>query len=305
MSVPAATEACVVCGAATVDAGPSVHGPSPQVAGVPIELGDAAARVRRCPGCDLLFKHPFVSDAQLMDCYRQSPEDNWEHDPDPRKRRFDTLADLVRTHAPGPRVLDVGCSNGALLHHLGAEFERFGLEPSHSAAAVASTRGVGMLGATFDDLEPDALDGGDASAAPPVFDAILAIDVLEHLTDPPAFIAAVARHLRPGGVFIGLTGDHGAWPWRWQGAAYWYAALPEHQVFYGRRTIERLAADHGLAVLEQRRTSHARQSVSRTARDAVRGTLFGLRRRLGLAGNRPGPGWLPAHDHMLFVLRRV
>lgn len=292
----AAPVLCVVCGAASVDAGAAVHGPDPQVAGVPIDLGGDAERLRRCPDCDLLFKHPFVADDRLMACYRRSPEDNWEHDPDPRRRRFDALADLVRQHAPGRRVLDVGCSNGALLHHFGDAFDRAGLEPSASAAAVAADRGVRMLGGTFDDLDAD---------PPEPFDAILAIDVLEHLVDPPDFIAAVARHLRPGGIFVGLTGDHRAWPWRWQGAAYWYAALPEHQVFYGRRTIARLAADHRLEVVSQRRMSHARQSASRTVRDAIRGTVFGLLRRAGVAGARPGPGWLPARDHMLFVLRRA
>jgi SAM-dependent methyltransferase len=286
--------ACPICGAATIDIGRTVHGPRPAIAGVPVDLGDAAGRLRACPACDLRFKHPFVPDSVLMDCYAASPEDNWEHAPDPRRRRFDDLAATLRAHAPGRRVLDVGCSNAALLAFVGADFDRFGLEPGREASRVAESRGVRMLGATLADLEPGAR-----------FDAILAVDVLEHLTDPPAFIAAVARHLEPGGVFIGLTGDHAAWGWRLQGAAYWYAALPEHQVFLTRRTVERLAADHGFEVAAFRRTSHARHSVGRTIRDAVRGTVAGLVRRLGFRRGRPGPGWLPARDHMLFVLRRT
>ncbi len=294
---------CPVCGSATADAGPTVHGPAPRVAGVPVTLGPHAARLRRCPGCDLRFKHPFVPDAVLLECYRRSPADNWEHDPDPRKRRFDEIAAIVAAESPGPRVLDVGCSNGALLAHLahaaapppagGGPWRPSGLEPSADAARVAAERDVAMLGATLEDLPPDAR-----------FDAVLAIDVLEHLVDPPTFVAAVARHLDPGGVFVALTGDPDAWGWRLQGAAYWYAALPEHQVFLARRTIERLAADHGLELVRRVRTSHARHSASRTVRDAVRGTLFGVARRLGALPRSPGPGWLPARDHHLVVLRR-
>jgi SAM-dependent methyltransferase len=277
-----------------------VHGPAPKVAGVPIELGTLAGRLHQCPDCGLQFKQPFIPGERLMACYRASPGDNWEHDPDPRRRRFDLIAGRLRHHLRGPRVLDVGCSNGALLASIlgggdaaASSIEAFGLEPSVAAAAVAEARGVRMLGGTFEDLPPEVR-----------FDGILAIDVLEHLTDPSAFVGAAARHLSPGGVFLALTGDHEAWGWRLQGAAYWYAALPEHQVFYARSTMRHLAEAHGLELVHAERLSHARHRPGRIVRDAIRGTVFGGLRRLGVQRRTPGPGWLPARDHMLVVLRR-
>jgi len=284
---------CPICQSPARDAGRCVH-PSPaMVAGVEIKLDDNASKMFLCSECALRFKHPFVPDADLLACYSASSEDNWEHDPDPIKRRFDTLAQLIEKHAPGRRVLDIGCSNGALLKHLGHDWERFGLEPSAEAARVASERAIAMLGVTLDDLEDDQ-----------TFDAILAIDVLEHLTDPGTFIKQVASHLNPAGVFIGLTGDHGAWGWGLQGNTYWYAALPEHQVFYCNRTIEHLAKQHGLSLVSYQRTSHARQKTSRIIRDGIRGTIHGLIRKAGIARQTPAPGWLPANDHMLFVLKK-
>lgn len=287
------TTACPICAAQSIDAGPCVHPSPPKVAGVEIKLGPLAARMRRCPTCALRFKHPFIPDARLLECYRASSEDNWEHEPDPVKRRFDTIAQLIRAHAPANRVLDIGCSNGALLKHLGDTYNRSGLEPSADAARVAAERGIAILGATFADLSPEAR-----------FDAILAIDVLEHLTDPDAFIRSVAHHLNPAGVFIALTGDHDAWGWSLQGNAYWYATLPEHQVFYSKRTIQHLARTHALELIAYRRTSHARHKPARSARDTIRGTIHGIIRTLGIARNTPAPGWLPARDHMLFVLKK-
>jgi SAM-dependent methyltransferase len=282
---------CPICAAPTRDAGACVH-PSPAtVAGITIELGSNAADMRECTRCALQFKHPFVPDRDLLACYSTSSEDNWEHDPDPIKRRFDTIAGLIDLHAPGRRVLDIGCSNAALLRHLGDSYECYGLEPSADAARVASERGVTMLGSVLDDL-----DGNIR------FDAMLAIDVLEHLTDPDAFIERVAHHLNPGGVFIGLTGDRDAWGWSMQHNAYWYATLPEHQVFYRRRTVEHLARAHAMTLVSYERISHARQKTSRVIRDGIRGTLHALIRKLGIARDTPAPGWLPAKDHMLFVL---
>ena len=285
---------CPICAAPTRDVGPCVH-PSPaRVAGVVIGLGNLAANMRECSRCALHFKHPFVPDADLLACYSASSEDNWEHDPDPIKRRFDTIVSRIERHAPGKRVLDVGCSNAALLKHLGDCFERFGLEPSADAARVASDRGITMLGALLEDLEDDVL-----------FDAILAIDVLEHLTNPNAFIEQVSSHLDSEGVFIGLTGNRDAWGWSLQGNAYWYATLPEHQVFYSRRTVEQLAAIHGMSLVSYKRLSHARQKTSRFIRDGIRGMAHGLLRKLGAARHTPAPGWLPAKDHMLFVLKKT
>lgn len=285
---------CPICAAPTRDTGRCVH-PSPaRVAGIIIELGGHAADMRRCTRCDLKFKHPFVPDADLLACYNASDEDNWEHDPDPIERRFDTISHLVASHAPGQRVLDIGCSNGALLKHLGNGYDRCGLEPSARASQVAADRGITILGATLDDL-----DGSST------FDAVLAIDILEHLTDPAAFVNKAAAHLSPGGVLVALTGDHEALGWSLQGNAYWYAALPEHQVFYCRRTIEQLARLSGLTLVSYTRTSHARQKTSRIIRDAIRGTVHAVIRQLGIARNTPAPGWLPARDHMLVVLKKT
>lgn len=285
---------CPICAAPTRDAGRCVH-PSPaRVAGIIIELGGHAEDMRRCTRCDLKFKHPFVPDADLLACYNASDEDNWEHDPDPIERRFDTIEHLVASHAPGQRVLDIGCSNGALLKHLGDGYDRSGLEPSARASRLAADRGITILGATLDDLDGTA-----------TFDAVLAIDILEHLTDPAAFVNKAAAHLNPDGVLIALTGDHEALGWSLQGNAYWYAALPEHQVFYCRRTIEQLARLSGLTLVSYTRTSHARQKTSRIIRDAIRGTVHAVIRQLGIARNTPAPGWLPARDHMLVVLKKT
>lgn len=290
---------CPGCAAATRETGPCVHPDRSLVAGVPIELGSSAAVMRGCGVCGLLFKHPFTPEPVLLGCYARSDADNWGHDPDPIKRRFDRVRALAERLSPAGakgrrRVLDIGCSNGALLGHFGEGWERFGLEPSAAAAGLAARRGVTMLGSVVTDLQ--------ASSR---FDVVLAVDVLEHLTDPRRFLAGVATHLSPGGVFIALTGDHDAWGWRLHGASYWYATLPEHQVFFNRRAIERLGAACGLTVAEYHRTSHARHRAGRVARDAVRGAAWGAMRRLGVFAGRPGPGWLPNRDHMLVGMRKA
>lgn len=287
--------------------GPVVHNQPTTVAGVAIDLGDTAFIMRRCAICALQFKDPPIPMDALVDCYTRASGDHWEHEPSPRKRRFDDLADCIIKNANGKRILDVGCANGALLHYLSQTdntWQCFGLEPGEAAARTAADRSITILGSLLDDLDP--------SNPEHKFDVIIAIDVLEHLIEPTVFIEQVANHLSPGGVFIGLTGDTDAWGWRLQAQRYWYCNLPEHQVFYCQQTIQYLAEKYHLSLIDYTRMSHMRPKLSRTVRDFLRNTIWGLcwrARGFGIGtlcrslDRTPPPGWLPNKDHMLFVLR--
>lgn len=283
---------CPICHEQSPKCGRVVHNSPAMVAGVEIDLSGIEFVMHCCERCGLQFKHPFIPEDRLIACYEQASGDQWEESPDPRKRRFDDIERVIHAHASGPRVLDIGCSNGALLGYMGQSWDRFGIEPGQQAAQQAEERGVRVVAPMLESCQTDER-----------FDVILAIDVLEHLLDPSDFIQRVRGMLSKDGIFVGLTGNTDARSWKWHGSRYWYASLPEHQVFYNRSTIDRLAEIHGFEVVHYERTSHARFKVTRKARDDVRGALWGLMMRLRLFKHTAPPGWLPAKDHMLFALK--
>ena len=294
---------CPVCGSSRIVArGPILHPRPALVAGMPIELGDDAYVLARCPVCGFAFKDPPIPEAELLRCYAKASSDHWEERPDPIARSWDTLKHAIEQHAPGRTVLDIGCFNGALLQFLGAGWERFGVEPSAPAAQMARSRGVNVLGATIDDV-PRELS----------FDVIVAIDVVEHIADPLPFFRAVARHLRPRGAFIVQTGDLDAWTWRLEGSRYWYCSLPEHVSFYNRKAMTELAARTGMKSVGHLRLPHDRQSVLTRAIELLKNVGYVVGVRLGGFGvpalrrrfvDRRAPGWLTANDHMLHIMRR-
>ena len=103
---------------------------------------------------------------------------------------------LAEVLGPGRRdVLDVGCGAGYLTNDLAARGHRVtGLDTSADALAVA--RG-------HDATHRVEYVVGDACALPfddARFDAVCAMDLLEHVTAPDRVIAEAARVVRPGGL---------------------------------------------------------------------------------------------------------
>lgn len=303
-----ALRACPLCGEdATRELGLIRHAHPTLIAGVEADLGDETFRLMGCDTCGFRFKEPAPPAEVLLDCYARAPADQWSIAPDPYERRFDLVKDVVQRFAPDPasalgRVLDIGCFNGALLNFLGGPWEAFGLEPSAKAADLARMRGVTILGPVLGEAVPSDL-----------FDAALAIDVVEHVPDPMVFFRHVARVLRPGGVAVVLTGDTAAPAWRWQGSRYWYCSLPEHVSFFRRSALEYVGRACGLKIVYHRRLSHIRAGLGRRLREAAKNVAYGVAVRVGWLPSsalrrhvlaRRAPGWLSANDHQLVVMRR-
>ncbi len=101
---------------------------------------------------------------------------------------------LARLGQPLGRVLDIGCGAGAtakILRRRGAT-HLTGIEPHAESAQRARDVFDTVLEGTVEDDLPQARGP---------FDTVLAYDVLEHLVDPYAVMAAVREQTAPGGQF--------------------------------------------------------------------------------------------------------
>jgi 2-polyprenyl-6-hydroxyphenyl methylase / 3-demethylubiquinone-9 3-methyltransferase len=108
----------------------------------------------------------------------------------------------------GARVLDVGCGAGFLSNYLARQgFQVTGLDASKESLAVA---------ARHDETGRVVYESGDALALPHAdasFDAVCAMDFLEHVEDPASVIGECARVLRPGGLFFFHTFNRNPLAW--------------------------------------------------------------------------------------------
>jgi trans-aconitate methyltransferase len=100
---------------------------------------------------------------------------------------------------PGELVLDVGCGDGVLTASLVARGATvIGIDSSPEMIAAARARGVDARLLAVETL-----------ALPERFDAAFSNAALHWVRDHDAAMAAVARHLKPGGRFVGELGGHG------------------------------------------------------------------------------------------------
>lgn len=105
---------------------------------------------------------------------------------------------------PGSRVLDVGCGTGATLKELrdAVHCEVVGIEPHPRRAQAARDDGLDVRDGLLSDYSPEGLGR---------FDAVLLLDVLEHLADPVELLQAVKPWLRPQGALVASVPNVGHW----------------------------------------------------------------------------------------------
>jgi 2-polyprenyl-6-hydroxyphenyl methylase/3-demethylubiquinone-9 3-methyltransferase len=102
----------------------------------------------------------------------------------------------------GLRMLDIGCGGGILsepLARLGAQMVGADPSPENIAVASAHAQESGVA------VDYRATTAEDLAAAGERFDVVLAMEVVEHVSDVAAFVQTCASMVKPGGLMIAAT----------------------------------------------------------------------------------------------------
>jgi len=116
-------------------------------------------------------------------------------------RRFDRDPKAARPLA-GLRLLDIGCGGGLLcepLTRLGARVTGIDAAERNIAVAALHAERIGL------EIDYRHADAETLATAGETFDAVLNMEVVEHVADVGAFVSASAQLVAPGGAMIVAT----------------------------------------------------------------------------------------------------
>ena len=179
-------------------------------------------------------------------------ETYWEPEDWIGSRFSGRLRNILEKHVRGAAVLDAGCGDGGTYGTWLASVARSYAGVDISARAVERARARGLAAQEIDELA--ALPFPDAS-----FDAVVCVEVLEHLLFPMEAVRELGRVLRPDGVFIATVPNMAYWRRRLDIAVFGQfhplgtaegARRPwqdPHLRFFTRRSFRRLFVEAGFA----------------------------------------------------------
>lgn len=105
----------------------------------------------------------------------------------------------ARRPLEGKRALDIGCGGGLLaepLARLGADVTAIDAAPEAIEVAKAHAAAQGLA------IDYRAAPAEAIAAAGETFDLVTSMEVIEHVADLPAFVAALAAVIAPGGLAL-------------------------------------------------------------------------------------------------------
>ncbi len=165
---------------------------------------------------------------------------------------------------PPARVLDLGCTDGALAQRMRAL--------GHHVTAVDVSRHPGVEARVDRFIEAD-LEHGIPDEAGDGFDVIVCADVIEHLRNPAEMLSATASRLAAGGSVLASVPNFGHWYPRVRVLLGLFdydrrGILDEtHVRFFTRRSFERLVGTAGLSVVRRDATGLPLDVANRGSRD--------------------------------------
>ncbi|HVI34781.1 MAG TPA: bifunctional glycosyltransferase/class I SAM-dependent methyltransferase [Gaiellales bacterium] len=249
----------------------------------------------RCPDCGMISSRPADTPERIVENYTTMVDERYLSEEKGRRELFRWVIDRLDGYLlPGRRLLEVGSNAGLFLsvaEHAG--WDASGVEPSHWAVET----GRRLFGV---DLEQGTVETLDAE--PGSRDAVVMLDVLEHLVDPLGTLRRLRSLLHEEGMLalstVNVAGlharvRHGRWPW----------FIRPHLHYFTPETLGMMLHEAGFTMVEWRvvpRTFHASYIAGRLA-SSHGAAGRAAQRATHVVDPRVPVGWL---GDVVFVLAR-
>ncbi len=193
-----------------------------------------------CRRCGTVQTGELPTPEFLESRYADTQDSEYLDQEDGRRRSARRLLTLLEQRVAPGRMLDIGCGHGLLMDEARRRgWDPTGLEFSHSAVGHARDLGLTVL---EQPIEEAPLQKGS-------FDAVMAVDLIEHVTEPREFVRRCRSLLAPGGALVIATPDPESLLARGFGQR-WWGYIPAHLHLLPRRMLRELLEADGLTLTD-------------------------------------------------------
>jgi SAM-dependent methyltransferase len=208
-------------------------------------------RLYRCGACASVFMDPPPTDAErhaMYDDPYEGASEGYYAKAEKKLRRCRKRARMLDAYVTtGKAFLEVGSSGGFMVEAMRERgYAATGVEPDGPGVAYARKA---FPGCTF---HHGLLEEVEARGDLATYDAIYCSEVIEHVPFPRPFVAAIARHLKPGGVLNVTTPDVAHWNKPADITQWTEFCPPSHCTYFTPQGLRTLFAEHGLQVFRHR-----------------------------------------------------
>jgi 2-polyprenyl-3-methyl-5-hydroxy-6-metoxy-1,4-benzoquinol methylase len=198
--------------------------------------------ILECPRCGLLSSRPTLEPEEIVARYEDVVDEEYLAEEEERRELFAWVSDRMNGYfVPGRRLFEIGANVGLFLAvAMEQGWDASGIEPSAWAVEQGRKRfGVDLRQGAIETLEVE----------PGSIDALVMLDVLEHLIDPAEALRQLRVVMAEHGVFalatVNVEGLHGRlrggdWPW----------FIRSHLHYFRPATLTKMLSDAGFETVE-------------------------------------------------------
>lgn len=189
----------------------------------------------KCQSCSFVFSKNIPSNSELLDFYSKS-YDRTRYFSSITKKRYEKLLESFEPYRKTNKLLDVGCGYGFFLEVAKEKgWEVHGIEISKKASDECREKGINMFHGSLANSDFDS----------ELFDVIISIEVIEHLTDPTILLKQSNAFLRKGGLMYITTPNFNSYLRYKLKEQYDVIDYPNHLCYFTAKTLRKVCESNG------------------------------------------------------------
>jgi 2-polyprenyl-3-methyl-5-hydroxy-6-metoxy-1,4-benzoquinol methylase len=194
----------------------------------------------RCKNCGLVFSREIPSTDELRKYYDEYP--TYETISHLTIKRYNEILDKLEKYRSTNNLLETGCGFGYFLDEARKRnWNVYGTEFSRKTIMACEKKNI-IIGESVEAITIKCKNK---------FDAVVSIEVIEHLTDPNEEVKKYSEAIREGGVIYITTPNFNSLSRRILGTNWNVLIYPEHLHYFTSSTLHQMMKKHGFKSIQR------------------------------------------------------